>query len=502
MSDKRKVLENSFLYTFSSLLVKAVGFLLLPIYTIFLSPEDYGITNLVTSFTEVATFIISFSLYSGVIRIYADYKENKEILKRLFGTVIIFISLSSVIFISIGLIFKNVLVLWLFEGVSFFPIVFIALLTLIFVSLHTMHQSILQAMQQGKKLTKINLVVFGLQICLNLVFIGAFKLGAVGMLLAQLIISVGYFLYMLIDLKVNNLITFRVDIKLLKESLKYSIPLMPHNLSTRIANFASRIFINNGGSIALVGLYSVASQFSLIIDIVQTSVNNAFQPWFFNMMRNKTNEGRVEVVKLSRFLLLIYSLIYLLIGLFSQEVIILLTNERYVLAWTVIPILVIGFSVKSIYYFYVNILFYYKKAARKIFISTITGSLTDIILAFILIPMYGMYGAALSFLFAKIIVVIIVVIISRKYDDIGYSLTGMIRIIVPSLIFLGIGLYFSYTKYMTIFSWNNVLFKISIMFAYLLFVYFTNRTIVNSIINSGKIQDLLGGKFTRNLKKL
>jgi hypothetical protein len=78
----------------------------------------------------------------------------------------------------------------------------------------------------------------------------------------------------------------------------------------------------------------------------------------------------------------------------------------------------------------------------------------------------------------------------------------MIRIIVPSLIFLGIGLYFSYTKYMTIFSWNNVLFKISIMFAYLLFVYFTNRTIVNSIINSGKIQDLLGGKFTRNLKKL
>ena len=51
MSAKSKVLENSFLYTFSSLLAKAVGFLLLPVYTLFLTPEDYGITNLVNSFT-------------------------------------------------------------------------------------------------------------------------------------------------------------------------------------------------------------------------------------------------------------------------------------------------------------------------------------------------------------------------------------------------------------------------------------------------------------------
>ena len=68
MSAKKKVLENSFFYMFSSLLVKAMGFFLLPIYTIFLTPEEYGVTNLVTGFINTATFIVAFSLYSAAIR--------------------------------------------------------------------------------------------------------------------------------------------------------------------------------------------------------------------------------------------------------------------------------------------------------------------------------------------------------------------------------------------------------------------------------------------------
>jgi len=178
------------------------------------------------------------------------------------------------------------------------------------------------------------------------------------------------------------------------------------------------------------------------------------------------------------------------IGLFSQEAIILLTNERYIMAWTAIPILVIAFSVKSIYYFYVNVLFYYKDAARKIFIATITGSFADITLALGLVPHYGMYGAAVAFLIAKIIVVTIVIVMSKKYDDIGYKVKGMLKIVVPSLLFMGVGLYLSYTKYMTVFSWINLFYKFGILLAYLVFIYLTNRKMINTIIKSGKIQQI------------
>src|SRR5699024_6041087 len=174
--------------------------------------------------------------------------------------------------------------------------------------------------------------------------------------------------------------------------------------------------------------YSISFQFGTVIDTVQSSVNRAFRPWFFEMMKNEDEESKKEVLTLSSLLLTLYSFVYVVIGLFSQEAILIMTTKNYVMAWTAVPILVIAFSVKSIYYFYVNILFYYKTAARRIFISTLAGSFSDIILAFLLIPILGMYGAALAFLLAKLIVVTIVIFMARKYNNIGYRLKTMIKI--------------------------------------------------------------------------
>ena len=496
MSGKKKVLENSFLYIFSSLLVKAMGFLLLPIYTLFLTPDDYGVTNLIMGFINVATFIVAFSLYSAVIRFYTDYKNNQTKLKKLYGTTISFVFISGIISLIMGLVFRNIVVNIFFEGIEFYPIVFIAFLSLVFISLHTLHQSMLQGMQKGKKLTKLNLIVFIATAALKIIFIGAFKLGAAGFLLAQLIVNIIYFAYMVIDLKKNDLLEWTIDFPILKETLKYSIPLMPHNLSTRIASLASRVFINTSGTLAAVGLYSIAMQFGNLIDVVQVAVNKAFQPWFYEMMNKNDEKSRKEAVNLSNVLLVFYSLIYMGIGLFSQEVVILMTSENYIMSWTVIPILVIGFSVKSMYYFYVNVIMFYKQAARKLFIATIIGSLMDIFLAYLLVPRFGMYGSAVAFVLAKVIIVTIVIYLSELYDDVGYRVMKMLSIIVPSLLFMMVGLYFSYTRYLTVFSVTNLAFKILVLMIYILFIYYTNRRVIDKAFKSGQLQ-----KITKRKKR-
>lgn len=491
MTSKKKVLENSFFYLFSSLLVRAIGFMLLPIYTLFLTPEDYGVTNLVMGFINVATFVVAFSLYSAAMRFYTDFKANRSKLKKLYGTIISFTAISGLLFLIVGFIFRNIVVKIFFEGIDYFPIVFIAFLSLVFISLHTMHQSILQGMQQGKRLTKLNIIVFiGITI-LKIIFIGFFKLGAVGFLLAQLIVNIGYFLYMVIDLKKHDLVEWVVDISILKEALKYSIPLMPHNLSTRIASLASRIFINNSGTLADVGLYSIAMQFGYIIDIIQIAVNKAFQPWFYEMLHKNDANSKKEVVNLSNILLVFYSLIYMGIGLFSQEAVILMTTPKYILSWKAIPILVVGFSIKSMYYFYVSIVLYYKQAAKKLFIATIAGSMADVFLAYILVPYFGMYGSAIAFVLAKIIIVTIVVYLSKLYDDVGFRIMKMLSIIIPSLLFMIVGLYFSYTKYETVFSPINLAYKMAILALYLLFIYVTNKQIIHKAIESDYIKSLL-----------
>ena len=102
-----------------------------------------------------------------------------------------------------------------------------------------------------------------------------------------------------------------------------------------------------------------------------------------------------------------------------------------------------------------------------------------------------MYGAALAFVLAKIIIVFIVVHLSKLHDDVGYRITKMLRIIGPSLLFMIAGLYFSYTKYLTVFSFNNFIYKILVLLAYVLFVYITNKAIIEKALKSGRIFKML-----------
>ena len=463
-------------------MVKAFGFFLLPVYTSYLSPGDYGITNLVHSFLSVATFIVSFSLYAAIPRFYVEYKEDLKKVKSLFGSIIIFTFIMGVIFLGVSVLLSNVIMRFLFTGIPFYPYVLIALITLLFQSLHTIHENVLKAIQKGKFLASLSIIVFLLQTGITIVFVVVLKLGPVGVLLSQSIISFIYSIYMIFDLRKRNLLSFSFNWKLLERALSYSIPIIPHNLSTPIASFISKIFINNSASLASVGLYGIAMQFGSLIDLFQTSVNKAFSPWFFNVLHDGKGKSDVDQMEFTKLLLSLYSIIYLGIGLFSQEAILLMTHSRYALAWKVVPILVIAFSVKSIYYFYVNILFYHQDAAKKIFYASVTGSFLDISIAALLIPLFGMYGAALSFLFAKICIVAIVVLLSRQYNQEMYDVLVMIKTILPSICLIMLGLIFSYTKYEQEFNWGNFLYKCLIVSTYILILVFKYRSKIKQFI--------------------
>ena len=483
MSGKKTVLKNSFYYTFSSFLVKAFGFFLLPIYTAYLSPNDYGITNLVHSFLGVATFLVSFSLYAAIPRFYVEYKDDQVKIKTLFGSIVIFTFISGIAFLIVSILFSSVIVRFIFTGVSFYPYVLIALVILLFQSLHTIHENILKAIQNGKFLAILSIIVFLVQTSITIIFVVILGLGPVGVLLSQAIISFIYSIFMIFDLRKRNLLSFSFDLKILKRALAYSIPIIPHNLSTSIASFISKIFINNSKSLATVGLYGIAMQFGSLIDLFQTSVNKAFSPWFYSVLHDGKGKSDIDQMEFAKILLSLYSIIYLGIGLFSQEAILLMTHSRYALAWKVVPILVVAFSVKSIYYFYVNILFYHQEAAKRIFYASLTGSFLDIVLAAILIPLYGMYGAALSFLIAKICIVAIVVMLCRKYNKGMFRLLGMIKTILPSIVLIPVGLVFSYTRYETLFNWGNFLYKFLLCICYSGFLIIRNKEQVRKFIN-------------------
>lgn len=479
MSAKRKVMENSFLYTFSALLVKAIGFLLLPFYTYYLSPEEYGTINLITSFIAILSIVSSLGLIASIIRYYSIYKNNKEKLKEFYGSIINFIFIVSGLLFVVLILANHFVMKHLIYSIDSFSLYLVAILLLLFNTFHSVHQGILQTIQKGRKLVVLNIIVFLAIVGLKILFVGVFHLGVMGFLLAQLFINVLYFFYMMIDLIKYNQYKLILKFNYIKEGLIYSLPLLPHNLSITIATFVSKLLIGVSSTVALIGIYSVSMQITAVVDLIQSSVYNAFKPWLFDILTNEKKDMNGEIVSLSNLLLYFYSTLYMGVALFSQELVIIMTDQRYWMAWTVIPILMIGFSIKSIYYFYVNLIIFNLEGTRKLFIATVTGSFIDIFIAFILIPILGIYGAAIAFVIAKIVMTSLVVFIAQKYKVVDYNVLKMLSIIIPSLILSGIGLYFSYTSQLLSLSISNFIYKLSIMLLYLLFVWLVNKKVIS-----------------------
>ena len=485
--NSKKVIGNSVVYTFNSILLKAFGFLLLPLYTHFLEDTDYGITGVITSFINVANYVIAFCLFASVMRFYADYKEDRQKVKRFFGSILMFVFLSGTIFTILLIVFRKFTQNIFFRKIDFYPTVLIALIGLTFGCVNLIYEHILKSMEQAKKFAITSICHFFAQLILNIIFIIVMHMGANGVLLATLIVNIGMFIYMLFDLLKNDLITICIDKKILKDALAYSVPLLPHNLSSTIASFASRLFIKDMVTLGTVGLFNIASQFGSITDMIQTAVNTAFQPFFYEKLNKREKGYKETIVKLTNALVWVYGFIFIGIALFAQDLILLLLHKSYAKAWTVIPLIVVAYSIKILYYFYINILMYYKKATKYIFIATLSSSILNIILSYFLIPQFDMYGSVMADIICMVLRVGIIIKLSKMFEDVGYSLKNFILKIVMIISFIGIGLILAYTKYTYKFSVINFVYKLLIFMVYIMLCYNSMKDEIKNVCS--KIKD-------------
>lgn len=475
LSSGKKVLINSIIYSCSGLLLKCFSFFLLPLYTLYLTTADYGITSIITSFISTASFIVAFSLFSAVMRFYVDLKDTPEKLKRFYGTVVLFVFFSGLVFAIILTAFRLFTSKYLFAGIDYYPFILVALISLVFSCEHTIFDNILRSQQKALKCSMFSIFYFLLSVALNIFFVVRLKMGALGTLLASLIAYVAYTVYFVIEMSIAHTIVFCMDLQLLKKALKYSIPIMPHNLSTNIALFISKLLISGTGTMAGLGLYSIATQFGNLADTIQCYVDSAYGPWLYERLHNKDSGYKNTIRQNVKLLIAVIGLFFIGISLFAQDYIVLFLEKSYARAWVYVPMIVTVFSIKTIYYFYVEILFYYKEASRKLFVATFTGSILNIMLSAILIPVWSVWGSIVADAVAMFVRVSIVVFISQKYANVGLKIRDFVINFMTVEAFIIVGLVFSIIKYQTTFSLINFFYKILIVCGYIMVIFIMNK---------------------------
>ena len=413
-SSRYNVLKNSSIYSLNGILQKAIGFILLPLYARFLTLSDYGIIGVLASVITTLNLFYTLSINSSIQRFYFVYADQPYKFKIFLSTNVLFLILNSIIITILIIIFKDFFQSIFNENIMFYPYIFISILSLIFSPLFTIFQSLLQTIQKSYQFSFLNLLFFVLSVILNIVFVVGLKLGAVGQLISVLITSIFFFFLTIILLFKENFLIFKFNFDDLKKSLGYSIPLIPHLLSTSLALLTSQLLLNSQISIESAGLFNIAAKFIALIDILQVSIINAFTPWFYQSVK------RIDYKKIiNDFVNIIYKVFFLVslfFLIFSKEFMMIFLPIEFVSSWKIFSYLLIGYQIKLIYMFITTGIYFSMKGVKFLFLATLSGNLLSILFSFFLTKEIGIltpsFALILQWLFTTFIVIIIEINVS------------------------------------------------------------------------------------------
>lgn len=422
MEKEKSLLKNTIVVAIGRISTQLITFLLLPLYTTILTTKEFGIVELLNVLIALILPILTLQIEQGLFRYLIDYRDNEEKKTVLISTILKFVITQAgvylLFFIIISFFIKNDYKYFLASNVivSMFSSIFL---------------QICRGFGDNKNYSIGSFIVGASTVILNVVFITVFKLGAYGMLGASLISNLLCVLYLFFANKIYNYVKIdKYDKSVLKESLKYSIPLIPNMISWWIIDASDRTIISAFLGISLNGIYATANKFSGVF----TTIYNIFNlTWTESASLNIESDDRD--IFFSRILdVTIRFFGALMIGIiaFMPFVFPIMVNEKFVMAYSQIPILMIG-SMFSVLVSFFGSIYVAKKITKEIAKTSLLAAIINIVINVILIKHIGLFAASISTLIAYFIMFVYRLIDSRKIVrlKVNYS-------IVCSLIILSV----------------------------------------------------------------
>jgi len=410
-SKLKEILQHSFVYGLTASLQNILGFILLPLLTIYYTTESFGVYSLILLISAFASAIFYLGASSALGRYYFD-EDNEQYRKRIVSTTLFITLFGALILVLLALAFSERLSI-IVIGTPKFKIHFLlALISTAFSFLINAQTLIIR--YQKKSLIFLIITILGVIINFSITYILLTKYNfdilapIYGVLIANFIILLILFLYN------RKLLTLNINSILYKKVLKFGIPLCLSGLTYYTLDWVDRLIIKDILNLSDVGIYSLGYRISSVINVLY--ITPFVLIWAPMRMQNSKSENfnRLMTKVISYYSILGFFVILLLV-LFGEELVLLFfKNNNYSGAIKLLPILALA----QLFYGYQNILDYGIYLSNKAYwyvIISIIGIVINVTLNYYFIPMFGYIAAAYITLITYILNTILICIISNKY---------------------------------------------------------------------------------------
>lgn len=437
----KEIGKESTIYSISNILTKAIGFILIPVYTKFLSTDQYGIISLVTSLIGFMATFYNFGMSAAWARFYFDFEVNSEKQKHFFGNIIIFVFslgfISSLFFSFFG---KNLFAI-LAPGVSFFPFILIAVWSSFFLNFYNIQLEIFRLERKAFRYGGYSVLKFTSTVIFTIIAVVILKYEAVGKVISEFIVVLIMALIIFFNIAKN--IKLKIYFPFIKEALIFSFPLLFHQLSGLIYLIADKFFLVNYKGLSTTGIYNIGFQLGGIMNLIVSSIHLSWYTFFMQTVVKTGNESKTLISRLTTYYIMVILFLGMTITFFSDEIIrIFISSPEYFEAVKLIPVFVLAYFFQGLYNLEATKLYYDKKMIKILPVASFVSAVSNILLNFTLIPKYGMYGAAFSLLFSIIILYVIAFVFSQKAFKLSYEYGRLMKLCLVVILLVSLKYYF------------------------------------------------------------
>lgn len=413
--------QGSLRYGAGDVLQRGVAFLLVPVYTRYLPPSDYGIIAVVAAAGGLLTVALGFGLRGSVVRHYYDFADDPEEVRSYMGSVFVTYlagggALAALLYLAGPWLTDRVL-----RQVPFHPFISLTIWTAYVSAGGAILLGLYRAREQSWRYVALQAGGSILTLLLIVVFIVGLGRGVVGQVEGAALASA---LLMVLYLGlVSREVNWRYSLPKARAALVFGLPLVPHLLAGSITALFDRIVLERYVSLTDVGLYLLGYQIGMLVSFAAGAVNAAWSPIFYDTARRRSDAPSV-VARLTTLYAAGIALVAASVIVFGREIIDLVAPDAYGAAAAIVPVVAVAHCFQGLYFMSVTPLFYAKKT-QVVPAVTVASAALSLLLLFVLVPRFGILGAAYATLLAFLAQWALTVAVARKWYAIPYDWTRL-----------------------------------------------------------------------------
>ena len=395
MNKYKKLASNTVILGIGTFGSKLLVFLLMPLYTAWLTTAEFGAAEMITGIANFLIPIACVGISTGIFRFAAERQADQ---KKVFS--------SSVALLGLGLGGFLLLSPLLFLIPYCRPYVWLVVLYVLFADLQAVCAQYLRAIDRTALFAGQGILNTALTIVCNVLFLFVFDMGVEGYILAVIVGNLLTTVFIVCRAKLWQVFSFaNVDRKLMKHLLLFSLPMIPTTLCWLITDLSDRAMVTYFWGESVNGVYAAAYKIPTIVNLV---AGIFLQAWQFSAVNEEEDAeacsqfySRVWEAFLSVIMIGSAGLI-----LFSRFLTKLLLNVTFFDAWKFMPTLLCAVALETLVSFLASIYLVRKKSSHS-FVTALVGAISNIALNLWLIPIIGALGAAIATLASYALVLVL-----------------------------------------------------------------------------------------------